>query len=82
MVDEPATRGEIERKLAALERLAKERGSALGYAGEATPVLIDRAAAWAGSVESRGLALAPVSALIRRPGAAEAPARPVRIRAP
>ena len=82
VVDEPATRGEIERKLAALERLAKERGSALGYAGEATPVLIDRAAAWAGSVESRGLALAPVSALIRRPGAAEAPARPVRIRAP
>ncbi len=78
VVDEPATRGEIELKLAALERLAKERGSALGYAGEASPVLIDRAAAWAGSLGSRGLALAPVSALIRRPEPAEPPAQASR----
>jgi len=68
LVDEPATRGEIERKLDALERLARERGSALGYAGEASPVLVDRVAAWAGSVEGRGLVLAPVTALIRAPG--------------
>jgi polysaccharide deacetylase 2 family uncharacterized protein YibQ len=78
VVDEPATRGEIELKLAALGRLAKERGSALGYAGEASPVLIDRAAAWAGSLGSRGLTLAPVSALIRRPEPAEAPAQASR----
>jgi uncharacterized protein len=77
VVDEPATRGEIERKLNALERLARERGTAgaLGYAGEASPVLVDRIAVWAGGVEGRGLALAPVSAMIRRPGAEEAAAQ-------
>lgn len=84
VVDEPATRGEIERKLDALERLARERGTAgaLGYAGEASPVLVDRIAVWAGGVEGRGLALAPVSAMIRRPGAEEAAAQPPRGRAP
>ena len=81
VVDEPATRGEIEIKLAALERLARESGSALGYAGEASPVLIDRAAAWAGSVDSRGLVLAPISALIRRPEAGEPMPAPLRTRA-
>ncbi len=74
VVDEPATRGEIERKLETLERLARERGTAgaLGYAGEASPVLVDRIAVWAGGLEGRGLALAPVSAMIRRPSADEA----------
>lgn len=74
VVDEPATRGEIDLKLAALERLARERGAAgaLGYAGEASPVLIDRVAAWAGGVEGRGLVLAPVTAMIRRPESAAA----------
>lgn len=83
VVDEPATRGEIERKLEALERLARERGTAgaLGYAGEASPVLVDRVAVWAGGVEERGLALAPVSAMIRRPGADEAAAQQQRGRA-
>lgn len=78
LLDEPATRGEIERKLEALERLARERGTALGYAGEPSPVLIERIAAWAGAVEGRGLALAPVTALIRAPaqqGSAAGPAR-------
>ncbi|SDE00117.1 divergent polysaccharide deacetylase family protein [Belnapia rosea] len=75
VVDEPATRGEIELKLAQLVALARERGSALGYAGEASPVLIDRVAAWAGSVEAQGLALAPVTALMRRPASEPARAR-------
>ena len=67
VVDEPATRSEIERKLARLEALAREGGSALGYAGEASPVLVDRIAAWAGGIEERGLVLAPVTAMLRRP---------------
>jgi polysaccharide deacetylase 2 family uncharacterized protein YibQ len=67
VVDEPATRGEIERKLAALEALAREAGSALGYAGEGSPVVVERIAAWAAGVESRGLVLAPVTAMLRRP---------------
>jgi hypothetical protein len=69
VLDEPATRGEIERKLGQLEALARERGAALGYAGEASPVLIDRLAAWTGTVEASGLVLAPVTALIQRPAA-------------
>ncbi|MFT8244219.1 divergent polysaccharide deacetylase family protein [Roseomonas sp. BN140053] len=67
VLDEPATRGEIERRLAELERLAIERGSALGLAGDVSPVLVDRVAAWAAALETRGLVLAPVTALIRRP---------------
>lgn len=67
ILDEPATRGEIEAKLGVLERLARERGTALGYAGEASPVLIDRIAAWAPLVEGRGVVLAPVTAMIRAP---------------
>jgi uncharacterized protein len=69
VVDDPPNRAGIDRQLAALEQAAREHGSALGYAGEATPVLLERLAAWAGSLESRGSVLAPVSALVRRPEA-------------
>ncbi len=64
VVDDPPARAEIEGKLAALERLARERGSALGLAGPLRPVTIERIAAWARGLEERGLVLAPVSALI------------------
>ncbi|MBB5693188.1 divergent polysaccharide deacetylase family protein [Muricoccus pecuniae] len=67
VVDEPATRGEIDRRLGELERIARERGSALGLAADVSPVLVDRVAAWAAGLESRGLAMVPVTALIRRP---------------
>ena len=67
ILDEPATRTEIERRLGELEAIAKARGSALGLAHAATPVVVDRLVAWAAGLERRGLALAPVSVLIRRP---------------
>ena len=67
VLDEPATRGEIERRLADLERLARERGSAVGLAGEPAPVLVERLAVWAAGLDARGVALAPVTAVIRRP---------------
>lgn len=67
VVDEPATRGEIEARLAQLERIARERGSALGYVGDASPVAVQRIAAWATGLEQRGFALAPPSALVRIP---------------
>ncbi len=70
VVDEPATRAEIDVKLSILERLARERGTALGLAGEVTPVLLDRVMAWADGLEGRGVMLAPVSSMIRRPEAA------------
>lgn len=67
VVDEPHSRGEIDQRLAALERLARERGGALGYLGELTPVALERLAAWTAGLEARGVALAPVTALVRRP---------------
>jgi hypothetical protein len=67
ILDEPATRTEIERRLGELEAIAKARGSALGLANAATPVVVDRLVAWAVGLERRGVVLAPVSVLIRRP---------------
>ena len=81
LLDEPAgTRGEIDRRLAELEALARERGAALGLAGAATPVLVERIAAWAPGLDARGLVLAPVSAMIRRPDgvAADGGSTPIR----
>lgn len=73
VLDEPGTRAEIERRLEELERLAREKGSALGLAGDPTPVLVDRLVVWAAGLEARGLVLAPASALIRRPDLAAGP---------
>jgi polysaccharide deacetylase 2 family uncharacterized protein YibQ len=67
ILDEPATRTEIERRLGELEAIAKARGSALGLAHAATPVVVDRLVAWATGLERRGVVLAPISVLIRRP---------------
>lgn len=67
VVDDPSTRAEIEGKLAALERVAREHGSALGLAGPLRPVTVQRIAAWARDIEGRGFELVPVSALITEP---------------
>jgi polysaccharide deacetylase 2 family uncharacterized protein YibQ len=67
VLDDPPGAAAIEARLAALERLAQQRGSALGYAGDATPVLVGRIAAWAEGLARRGAVLVPVSGLIRRP---------------
>src|SRR5262249_28988783 len=61
-------RDAIDRELAWLEEIAKQRGSAVGVAA-AYPVTIDRVSTWAGALEQRGIALAPVTAVIARPGA-------------
>jgi polysaccharide deacetylase 2 family uncharacterized protein YibQ len=62
-VDRNPTREAIDRELAALEDLAKQRGAAVGIAA-AFPVTIDRVGAWADALEEKGLALVPVSALV------------------
>jgi polysaccharide deacetylase 2 family uncharacterized protein YibQ len=67
ILDEPATRTEIERRLGELEAIAKARGSALGLAHAATPVLVDRLVAWASGLGGRGVVLAPLTTIIRRP---------------
>ena len=70
ILDEPATRAEIEKRLGELEAIAKARGSALGLANAPTPVVIDRLVAWAAGLDRRGVVLTPVSAIIRRPAEA------------
>ncbi|WP_144186259.1 divergent polysaccharide deacetylase family protein [Elioraea rosea] len=62
LVDERPVRAEIEQRLADLEKLARERGAALGLSGS-SPLALDRISAWASGVEARGFVLAPVSAL-------------------
>ncbi len=72
VIDERPARAEIEARLAELERIAKERGVALGVSGP-SPLSLDRLAVWAPQVGTRGLALAPVSAVVVRPATAARP---------
>jgi hypothetical protein len=60
-------RAEIEARLARLEAVARDRGSALGVAGLPNAVTVERLAAWATTLGSRGLVLVPVSALVTPP---------------
>lgn len=64
VIDDPQARADIEAKLAGLERTAREKGSAIGFAGPLRPVTVDRIAAWAKTLGDRGMALVPVSALL------------------
>ena len=60
----------IAAALARLEQLARANGSALGSAA-ALPLSLDEIARWSQSLEARGIALIPVSALVARgPGPA------------
>lgn len=72
VVDEPAVRTEIETNLARLEQVARDRGAALGLVDQPRPVTLDRIAAWAATLGSRGLVLAPVSAIVQPPPALSA----------
>jgi uncharacterized protein len=70
LVDEPApVRAEIEAHLARLEQVARDHGSALGLVGMPRPVTLDRIAAWAATLGSRGIVLVPVSAIVQPPPA-------------
>jgi uncharacterized protein len=62
-----ADRTMIDSKLAALEQQARDAGSALGLVMLPTPVAVARVAAWSNGLVDRGLALAPVSALVVPP---------------
>jgi len=59
-IDAVPTSVEIDRALAKLESLAKERGTAVGMAS-ALPISIERIAAWTKSLESRGILLVPLT---------------------
>ncbi len=67
VIDDPASRPEIGAKLAQLEQIAREHGSALGLVGAVRPVTMDSVTAWANGLAARGFTLAPVSALAQPP---------------
>jgi uncharacterized protein len=67
VIDVPATGPDIDAKLAKLDQLARERGSALGLASSVLPTTLDRIAVWANGVAAKGLILTPMSALVQPP---------------
>jgi len=75
LVDQEASRPAIDRALADLERLARQNGAALGIA-QTYPVTFERLINWLPQLDARGIALAPVSAIVNRqpaPAAVTAP---------
>ena len=58
---------DIDVKLAQLEEIAHDKGEALGLAGAPSPVVVQHLVAWANGLLTRGLVLAPVSALVHPP---------------
>jgi polysaccharide deacetylase 2 family uncharacterized protein YibQ len=68
-IDAVPTSAEIDRALARLEELAKDRGSAVGVAS-ALPISIERLGIWIKSLEAHGIMLVPLTAnmLKSKPG--------------
>jgi uncharacterized protein len=65
--EEPLNAAVLDKRLDMLTHLALDKGSALGIVSAPRPVMVDRLAAWANTLASKGLALAPVSALVLPP---------------
>jgi polysaccharide deacetylase 2 family uncharacterized protein YibQ len=59
-IDAVPTAAEIDRALAKLEDLAKDRGTAVGIAS-ALPISIERIGIWVKTLESRGIMLVPLT---------------------
>jgi polysaccharide deacetylase 2 family uncharacterized protein YibQ len=70
--DDPVDAGTLDERLDRLSRTALDKGSALGVVSTPRPVTLDRIAAWTNGLIAKGLALAPVSALVRPPATQEA----------
>lgn len=64
-IDRDLSRGAIDDRLRELETLAKENGAAVGI-GLPYPTTIERVELWARTLADRGVALAPVSAVVDR----------------
>jgi polysaccharide deacetylase 2 family uncharacterized protein YibQ len=62
-IDAAPNSAEIDRALARLESLAKERGFAVGTASS-LPISIERISTWAKSLDSRGIMLVPLTTAI------------------
>ncbi|MBI4184821.1 MAG: divergent polysaccharide deacetylase family protein [Proteobacteria bacterium] len=79
-IDGQAARAAIDAALAELEARARKAGAAVGV-GSPYPVTIERVAAWLPTLAERGLAPAPVSAVVSRPSPPRAAAQ-ARAQAP
>jgi polysaccharide deacetylase 2 family uncharacterized protein YibQ len=66
ILDSVPTAPEIDKALVRLETIARERGTAVGYA-TALPVTIERVARWAKAVSGHGVTLVPISAIANKP---------------
>jgi polysaccharide deacetylase 2 family uncharacterized protein YibQ len=66
IIDATPTAADVDRTLARLEAMARERGLAVGVAS-ALPVSVDRVTKWAKGAEGRGVLLVPISAAAKRP---------------
>src|SRR2546423_2013895 len=62
-IDAMPTSAEIDRSLAKLESLAKERGSAVGTAS-ALPISIERIGAWIKALDGHGIMLVPLTTVM------------------
>jgi uncharacterized protein len=74
ILDDEASRDAIDQRLGELEATARQSGAALGI-GYAYPATIERVAAWAKTLDEKGIALAPVSALAATSGERQGAAR-------
>ncbi|WP_299399435.1 divergent polysaccharide deacetylase family protein [Pelagibius sp.] len=62
--NEPKNRLAIERQLALLEQVARDRGYAVGI-GHPHPATVEALAAWIPEMRARGFVLVPISAVVR-----------------
>lgn len=65
LIDQEASRLAIDAQLVDVERVAKETGNAVAM-GQPYPVTFERLNAWLPTLEAKGIALAPVTALVNR----------------
>ncbi len=64
-LDAEASRPAIDRRLAEVERIARRTGYSVTV-GHAFPVTLDRLADWLETFEEKGIALAPISAVVNK----------------
>ena len=69
-IDTVPAMADIDKGLARLETIAKERGSAIGTTG-ALPVAIERIVIWSRTLESRGFLLVPLTTAMLKSKSAE-----------
>ena len=57
------SRATVDARLAEVERIAKDAGVSIAI-GQAFPVTLERIRAWAATLEGKGIALVPISAVV------------------